>query len=167
MGAKSLILVDRDFQMRYTRAAIAAGVASTVLTAVLILYPLYKFEILRIPMFLPWPVLAGMSLAVLVNIGVLAMTAVYISHRVAGPMYSLVRELRRLSFENFTGRMKVRDGDELQYVIRNFNETVISLQQMTQADLDLLVSALELPAVNRGELEALKERLSSRLRKHS
>ncbi|MCX6129316.1 MAG: hypothetical protein NTX25_09680, partial [Proteobacteria bacterium] len=55
-----LILINRDFQFRYTGAAVLVGLLSTTLTCSVILYPLYQFEILRIPRFLPWPILIVM-----------------------------------------------------------------------------------------------------------
>lgn len=167
---KRLYLVNRDFQLRYAAAAILVGILSTVLTSTLILIPLYQFEILRIPRFLPWPVLLMMISAALVNIALVGLMTVHVTHRLAGPMFSLVRYLRRIEEGYWHGSLKLRDGDDLKYVARNFNEMLSSLRHRTQADLAIIREAQEglrqespaisevLQALDRAEL-SLKERL--------
>jgi hypothetical protein len=98
---KRIFLVNRDFQLRYTRAAIGVGILSTALTTTIILYPLYTFEILRIPRFLPTPILATMAMACLVNIVFLAIMGIFVTHKIAGPMYSLVRHFRLVGMARF------------------------------------------------------------------
>lgn len=135
---KRIFLVNRDFQLRYTMAAIIVGILSTALSVFLILYPLYAFEILRIPRFLPIPVLIMMAGAAVINIGVVAIMGIYMTHKVAGPMFSLVRHFRYIEQGQFAGEMRLREGDDLRYVVRNFNEMLGSLRRMTEQDLTLI-----------------------------
>ena len=105
---KSMVLINRDFQFRYAGAAVGVGVLSTVISAVLILYPLYTFEILRIPKFLPLPILISMVVAALLNITLIGLIGVYVTHSIAGPMYSVVREFRRVESGDWTSTMRQR-----------------------------------------------------------
>lgn len=133
-----LILINRDFQFRYTGAAILVGLLSTTLTTSVILFPLYQFEILRIPRFLPWPILAVMGLAALLNILLVGIMGILITHRLAGPMYSLVRQFRRVEEGRWYGQMKIRDGDDMRYVVRNFNAMVDAINKQTHMDFEKL-----------------------------
>jgi hypothetical protein len=130
-----IYLVDRAFQFRYIWAAIGMGFVSTGLTALVILYPLYTFEILRIPRFLPWPILGAMLLAVVINIVSIGMMGLIMTHRVAGPVFGMIRQLRRVGMGIFTGELRVRPGDELQPLVRNLNNMIESLAKLTTADL--------------------------------
>src|SRR6186997_212279 len=93
---KRIYLINRDFQMRYTLAAVVVGLLSTILTLIILLVPLYTFEILQIPRFLPLPIFGIMAMAAFVNILSVGLMGVFITHRIAGPMYSLVRSFRRI-----------------------------------------------------------------------
>ncbi len=139
---KRIYLVNRDFQLRYAFAAVAVAMVSTVLTAIILLYPLYTFEILRIPRFLPWPIFGVMILAVLCNLLLLLFVGVFITHKIAGPMFSLVRAFRQVEHGNWAARLVVRSDDELKYLVRNFNEMIDGLVKIAQADSDRIESAL-------------------------
>ena len=51
MKRQRIYLINRDFQLRYTGAAVAVGILSTVFTSFIVLFPLYQFEILKIAQF--------------------------------------------------------------------------------------------------------------------
>jgi HAMP domain-containing protein len=165
---KKILLVNRDFQLRYSYAAVAVGFLSSVVSAVVLLFPLYQFEILRIPNFLPLPVMLGMGVAVLVNIGIVALLGLFITHRIAGPMYSLVRAFRRVELGLWAGHMRLRKDDDLKYVVRNFNQMVDGLVQTGRTDVDRISSVLDdietgrIPEASRKAAE-LKEIISGRL----
>jgi methyl-accepting chemotaxis protein len=137
---KKMYLVNRDFQFRYTGAAIIVGIMSTLLTSVVILYPLYRFEILRIPQFLPLPILLVMVFATLINIFLVGFMGIFMTHRIAGPMYGMVRYIRAVEEGKLYGRMKIRDGDELGFLVRNFNAMLISLSEAAENDLQMVKS---------------------------
>ena len=155
--------------MRYARSAVLVGLFSTVLTSVLILYPLYIFEILRIPRFLPLPMLGAMLAAAGVNMAVIAVMAVLVAHKVAGPMFSLVRSFRRAGAGQLDCDLNLREGDELKFVVRNFNDMLRGLRQRAAEDLELLselrarLRAQELAGPVLPELEQLESRLRQRI----
>lgn len=167
---KRIYLINRDFQLRYTWAAVVVGLASTILTSFVILFPLYSFEILRIPMFLPIPILGVMGLAALVNITMVGLFGVILTHKIAGPMYSLVRHFRRIEEGQWVGQdMRLREGDELRYVVRNFNSMLASVRKALEEDIEILENIkksagdAEKADVIRESVAQLEERINQRL----
>jgi len=132
---KRIYLINRDFQLRYTMSAVVVGLVSTLLTSVVILAPLYTFKILRIPDFLPLPVLSGMVLAALINILLVGLMGIIITHKIAGPMYSLVRQFRRVEAGYWNSPLRLRQSDELKFVVRNFNEMLAAVVKDSSEDL--------------------------------
>ena len=157
---KEMFLVDRDFQFRYTGAAIVVGLISTILTCIVILYPLYVFEILRIPQFLPLPILFMMLLAAVINIALVALMGIFLTHRIAGPIYAMVRCIREVDQGRYTEKMKIRDNDELGFLVRNFNAMVTSLHTRTENDI-LALEAID-EDLKKDEKIASNEELLSR-----
>lgn len=161
---KKLYLINRDFQLRYTRIAVFVGLVSTALTLFLVLFPLFQFQIIRFPNFLPAPFLWGMAFAALLNFAIVATMAILITHRIAGPMFALVRQFRLIQDGRFATRLKVRDGDDLKYVVRNFNEMAETLKAQTKKDLaDLEEIAASLSGDQLERAQRLKERMAARI----
>jgi signal transduction histidine kinase len=132
---KRIVLVNRDFQLRYTKLAVTVGVASTLMTFVLILFPLYQFKILRFGSMLPTPFIIAMVLAALANIAVIAVIGILATHRIAGPMFSMVRQMRCVIDGKWSAFLKIRDTDDMRYLVRNFNELIWYLLQTAKGDL--------------------------------
>ncbi len=139
---KKQFLINRNFQFRIIWAAVLVGSISTILTSFLILYPLYEFQILRATRFLPPPIIIAMLCAGVLNIFVVGFMGVFFSHRIAGPMHSILRFLRRLSTARYGSRMKIRNGDELKLLVRQTNELAECLHKVTENDLKLVKLAL-------------------------
>lgn len=161
---KRIYLVNRDFQFRYTGAAVVVGLMSTLLTIVILLYPLYQFEILRIPRFLPVPILLVMALAACVNIVLVALMGIFVTHKMAGPMYSMVRQFRRVEAGNLRSRMGLRQDDELRYLVRNFNAMLDALQAQSAEDCRQLEAVLASLDTGPGEARVSAEKLLDRMR---
>lgn len=143
---KRLYLINRDFQLRYTRIAVIVGFVSTLVTIVLILYPLFQFRIVRFPMFLPSPFIWAIAGAALFNFLIIALMGVLVTHRIAGPMFSLVRHIHSMQSGKLAPPLRVRDGDDLKYLVRNYNEMVAYLTKVTGSDmaqLEAIVASLK------------------------
>ncbi len=161
---KKLYLINRDFQLRYTKIAVMVGLVSTALTLFLILFPLFQFQVIRFPNFLPAPFLWAIAFAALLNFAIVATMSILVTHRIAGPMFSLVREFRQLQDGRFTHRMKIRDGDDLKYVVRNFNEMVDQLAAFTKKDLEDLDALIPgMGGDQLGKANQLRSRLAARI----
>ena len=132
---KRLYLLNRDFQFRYMGLVVAVGSFSTILTTIIILYPLFAFRILRIPEFLPMPIFLAMLLAAVVNIALISFMTVMLTHRIVGPLYNLVRNMRRFESSHWNGHIAVREQDELKYVMRNFNGMVDEIINTLKTDI--------------------------------
>jgi HAMP domain-containing protein len=132
--SKRIYLINRDFQLRYTGAAVLVGFITTILTAFVILFPLYIFEILRIPRFLPLPFLLGMVLAILINIVLVAFMGVVITHKIAGPIYSMTRQFRKVEQGEWASHIQLRKDDDLKYLARKFNEMIDAIKRQGEAD---------------------------------
>lgn len=142
---KRIYLVNRDFQLRYTRSALLVGLASSVLTLGLVLYPLVQFRIIRFPGFVPTPFLWAIGVAGVVNLGIIACLGVVLTHRIAGPMFSIVRHIHLMQRGHRVGPLRLRENDDLKYIVRNLNQLGDYLQELTQRDktqVDALVEAL-------------------------
>lgn len=135
---KKIVLLDWDFQFRIIKLSILVGLISTAVSCFVILWPLYKFEILRIPRFLPTPILVAMIVALLTNIFSLGIMGFYLSHRISGPLYSVVRKLRLLGHGNFYGHLHLRKNDELKYLMRNVNNVTTQLSNRTKEHIEVL-----------------------------
>jgi methyl-accepting chemotaxis protein len=133
-NTKRIYLINRDFQLRYTKIAVAVGLISTILTIFLIMYPLFHFRIVRFPNFLPTPFIVGMVIAALINFSLVAVVGVIVTHKIAGPIFSLVRHMRTVQMGRLPSPMQVRTGDDMKYLIRNFNELLEYLSQRARAD---------------------------------
>lgn len=139
---KRIYLINRDFQLRYSFAASIVGVLTTVLTSTVVIVPLFSFEILKTTKFLPTPILFGMVFACIMNIGIILALGIFVTHRIAGPMYSLVRSFRTMCDGNYLAQVRLREDDDLKYVVRNFNEMVDCVVENTNKDIETLEAVL-------------------------
>ncbi|MBM4250473.1 MAG: hypothetical protein FJ146_00700 [Deltaproteobacteria bacterium] len=135
---KQIFLVNRDFQLRYVRLAVIVGIASTCLTLILVLYPLVQFRIIRFPVFLPLPFLAAILTAIGANIAIITWLGVHVTHRIAGPIFSLVRHMRHVELGGSFKGVKFRESDDLQYLARNYNSLMHALVAAEEARLAML-----------------------------
>jgi len=131
---KRIYLINRDFQMRYTKIAVVVGLLTTVLTSFRILYPMFQFKIIRGWNFIPLPFFIAMATAALINFGIIAGLGILITHKMAGPMFSLVRQMRRIRARSFDAKLTIRKADDMRYVVRNFNDLVDELVLIAKED---------------------------------
>jgi len=139
-----LYLINRDFQLRYMMVALAVGGGSTVVTLAVVLIPLFQLEMIRFPNFLPFPFLVGMALAAVVNFLTVAGLSIFITHRIAGPMYSMVRYLHLVKEQNAKVPLRVRENDDLRFLVRNINDFFEYLNTQNRADTERISEVLHL-----------------------
>ena len=149
---KKIWLVNRDFQMRYTGAGIIAGLISTIVTTILIIYPLFEFKIIRIGMFLPPPVFLFMLAAGVVNCLLQLMFGIMLTHRVAGPMFAIIRHMRKIGNGHWKVNMRQRPTDDLQMMVRHLNEMSESLVDAASKDLESISKIRTAVADFKGEI---------------
>ncbi|MBI4042607.1 MAG: hypothetical protein HY391_03915 [Deltaproteobacteria bacterium] len=66
---------------------------------------------------------------------VLLALGIYLSHKLAGPIYALTREMKRLAAGDYNATLVLRKHDEFQYLKNSYNELVAALQNHLQDDL--------------------------------
>lgn len=166
---KRIYLVNRDFQFRYMRVAVLVGFASTLLTMFVILYPLFYLKIVRFPAFVPRPFLVGIGIASIINFCAVALLSIHLTHRIAGPVFSLVRQMRLIQSGHWTAYLKVRSSDDMKYLVRNFNELVDYMIATSKRDFMQIDSALtklkdlDTPGAVK-DLQVIRDELASRVK---
>ena len=66
---------------------------------------------------------------------------IFLTHKIAGPMYSLVRHFRGVEESGqWHGNMRLRDGDDLRYIVRNYNAMMDSIGFRLHNDLQQLAN---------------------------
>jgi len=151
---KKIFLVNRDFQLRYTKIAVIVGLLTTILTSFLILYPMFQFKIIRGISFVPPAFVLAMVVAAVLNFTIIAGLGILITHKLAGPMFSMVRQMRLIKAGRFDAKLIVRKGDDLRYLVRNFNDLVDELVAMTKKDKKVVEDAMTNLKGNKVEVAA-------------
>lgn len=152
---KRIFLINRDFQFRYAGAGVVAGLVSTLVTAVLIIYPLFAFKILTIGFFLPWPIFLTITAAILINSMIQVLFGILLTHRIAGPIFNLIRHFRMIGRGKWNLQMRKRKLDELGIVVRHFNEMSAEITKTVLADIESIEKIKELLAVIDSKQEEL------------
>lgn len=105
----------------------------------------------------------------LITLGLITLAAVaitlFVSHKIAGPMYRFESELKDISTGNLRKQIKLREKDQMTDVVDGLNDMVSSIHERIsgiRSDVDDLVKIAEsqdLPAETRDRLERLRARI--------
>lgn len=124
------LIVNRDLQLR--EAAASAAIVIISINLLLILGTLAP-ELIRISVTLP---ASGYLLVALIEFVLLAIVVVHSirrSHRIAGPLYAIARDLKRVGEGDLTAQLKLRPRDEFVGEAKIINEAIQSLRVRVQA----------------------------------
>ncbi|HBQ22066.1 MAG: hypothetical protein A2Z91_03530 [Deltaproteobacteria bacterium GWA2_38_16] len=144
-------IINQDFQFRYIGLLI--GVASIICLVFVVaakyyinlnLNPLIESGLISSPLaqeliqveknFLNKNLLT----IFLVLISVLTLVGIFITHRIAGPIYALERRMKQIAQEGFQHMpFHVRKNDEFQELVENFNTMMESLQKKYENTKDV------------------------------
>lgn len=165
---KRLILINRDFQCKYIGVATMVGIVSSVLSFMTILTPLYFFQIIRFPGFLPWPFLVAIIVVAILNFALVAWASLVMTHRIAGPMFNMVKQIHLITEDKWNLSFDVRNNDDLKYLVRNFKELIQYLVSTGTRDLERLdavdAALSESPEEAKRLLGELKDQISRRIK---
>lgn len=92
-------------------------------------------------------------------VAVIGLAAIVVTHRIAGPIYKMKRQLGDLTQGNWRIPSPLRKGDELTHFFDAFNDMVVSLRQRQQdevARLDAAIEELERAQVSGEKLQSLR-----------
>lgn len=133
MFKRKTIIIDRSFQMRYAGVVIA----SMLITIILVHVGAMQYKIWFAPPgsskvifgFATFLTLIFICLGVLV-----AVFAIFASHKFAGPIYRFKRTLEAVAEGDLTARAFLRKNDELNDVRDVLNKAIISVQRRVAQD---------------------------------
>ena len=75
----------------------------------------------------------------LVLISIVTLAGIFITHRIAGPIFALQRRMKEiLNGEMKDKSLRIREGDEFQYLIDTFNEMTSSLRRQILDQQELI-----------------------------
>lgn len=105
-------------------------------------------------LLLPWLILVN-----LIGLIVVAILAVFYTHKIAGPTYHIMNDLKRLGEGDLTVRTKLRKHDRLQDLADNLNNAIGGIQKSVQ-DSKMLITELEKSVDNTAEIKKKIENLN-------
>lgn len=110
---------------------------------------------------LPAVLLSGAVVIVLIGLATIIMT-LFISHRIAGPLYRLDKDVQEITAGNLRVVFRLRAGDELKPLVKSMNDMTDALRaRITEAKkgLEELESCSGLPSETKEKVGKLKESL--------
>lgn len=150
-------LVNRDMQTRFARNGVIVGLTSSVLSAGMILWSFWAFNIWQ-GQRLPVPVMVVFAAVVFINVSSIYVAGVIATQRIAGPLFNLLRQFSRVEAGDFSAFAKFREGDEIHYVAKRFNEMVKILKDRQDNAIKNVDLAVE--SMNRHEYRKAQETLT-------
>lgn len=127
-------LVNKDFQIRFTRNIISYMML-VVLVASGVVYYAFYYTINKMGI-----VLDELIVAIFVSVGVALMAeaifvlplivvaSIFLTHKVAGPLVRIKRVLSQMGQGNFSQRISLRKGDELSDLAETVNQLAQDLE---------------------------------------
>ena len=127
---RSKLIVNRDLQLRE-----AAGSAAIVIISINLLLIISSVSpgFIRISVNLPATGYLLVALAELVILGIVVTLSIRRSHRIAGPMHAITRDLRRMGDGDLTVQVKLRPRDEFLEEAKIINDAIESVRLRVQA----------------------------------
>ncbi|MBI3601967.1 MAG: hypothetical protein HY209_03645 [Candidatus Omnitrophica bacterium] len=68
------------------------------------------------------------------------MVTLFVSHKIAGPLYRFKQTFKELSQGRFTNQVKLREGDQLQEVAGDFNQMITTVRTQVQTAQEQLAA---------------------------
>jgi methyl-accepting chemotaxis protein len=154
------VYIDKDFQNKFITkfcSLVAAGAASTIL----LLYVLTRLSttvsivksrvvVMTTADFL-LPIL--LQTVIIVTVAVVFATAavtLFVSHKIAGPLYRFKQTFKELSLGNFSNQVRLRKDDQLHEVATEFNQMITAVRAQVG-------TAQEATQFIKSEIEAIGE----------
>ena len=110
---------------------------------------------------LPAVLLSGAVVIVLIGLATIIMT-LFISHKIAGPLYRLDKDVQEITAGNLRVVFRLRTGDELKPLVGSMNDMTNTLRTRiaeAKSALEGLESASSLPSDAREKVSKLRETL--------
>lgn len=149
-------LIAKNFQVRFALLLSVVGIAVTAVAGIILYLVLAKIqrllidtgvvlspdviEFLRQQRSLYLYSLLGVFVGVTL---ILLMLGIFVSHRLAGPIFALGRKMNDVAQGNFLATLELRKTDEFQELKDKFNTLVKGLQNQVKAELVKVHAVIE------------------------
>jgi methyl-accepting chemotaxis protein len=121
---RNTIVINKKFQYQYS--LLIAAMAVLLVNGFLIVRILFPGDN---PLDLSAPSALGLAVVELILIGGIWYGSLKASHRIAGPMYVVAREIDKLGSGDLTARVNIREKDMFQPEAERMNASIAALQQ--------------------------------------
>ena len=133
------ILVKRSLQLKYIGLVFVSVLLASLIVGGDIYITMSRMMLAENPGLAP--AFAQFDAIILVKIAlylaIILLISLFVSHRVAGPIYRFEKSARAIGTGDLTHRVSLRTGDELVELQEEFNGMVGRLQAMVQKDRNL------------------------------
>ena len=136
-------IVNREMQKRYAWSAVIIGVVSSGLSAGMLLWSFWVFNIWQ-GQRLPLQVVGVIIAVLIINVAGIYTATVLSTSRIAGPLFNLLKQFSRMSEGDFSARASFRKSDEIHYVARRFNEMADEVEKRHKERLAKIDQIIEL-----------------------
>lgn len=129
--------IKTGLQFRYLRVILLAIILPTLLVATCLYYLFFYLmaEQLAIPESIAYnimPVFKKINLLLLLGLPIISggilLWGVLVSHRIAGPLYRIEKELDKAAKGDFSIRIKIRKRDELVTLVEGINKLLDKIE---------------------------------------
>lgn len=129
--------IKRELQSRYLKLILVAIILPTFLFSACLYYLIFYLmaEQLGVPESIAYnlaPVLHKINLILLIGLPLISIAILFwglvMSHRIAGPVYRLEKDLERIDKGDFSWRIRLRKKDELGSIAEGINKLLDRVQ---------------------------------------
>lgn len=149
MKFRARFLIQPKFQLAFSGLLVLIACIAAILVGIVIYQLIYantllfvKYNLHMDPDFLALlakerKVIMGAWIGSFLSVALLLFIAgIFLSHKMAGPLYAFKRELQKLQKGDLTAHLELRKRDEFKELKVPFNHWVQSLQKMTEQDIE-------------------------------
>ncbi|MBI5498454.1 MAG: hypothetical protein HY904_25860 [Deltaproteobacteria bacterium] len=169
---RSILLIDPQFQLKYTGLVVAMGAIISIICAYFI-YRAYNenTQLLELSEAVGQEISRRESTTivtvvvafVVLEIVALGFWGVLVTHRIAGPIYIISRYLRELKDGGYPSMRPLRDGDEMKGFFDLFAATLEGMKQQDREAIAAIDEAMPKLGESGAALKAIRDRKAKAL----
>ena len=170
---RSVLLIDPQFQLKYTGLVVLMGAVISVICAYFI-YRAYNenTQLLELSEAVGQEISRRESTTILtmviafvvLEIVALGFWGILVTHRIAGPIFIISRYLRTMKDGAYPDMRPLRDGDEMKTFFDLFKALVDNMKGQDKSDIAALEAAIEkLPGEQGNALKVIRDRKAKAL----
>ncbi len=167
MKRRTRYITDKNFQARY----IVKALVLMLLISIIFAWTVYRSGWIPLveklsdvyPQKMLVPILKAVNIKLIINllllVPIVILFAVYLSHKIAGPLVRIERDIKAVAKGDLKMRLSLRRKDELKSLAQSINEMTESIEEMVRKNSS---SVAEMKEVTRKLLATLEKTSPSR-----